>query len=320
MEHCKQEMQDKIAARHNPGAAPGAKPHAYAAIADVPPPSSDASGVHPAVEAANAAYFDPAPSLLTNPVDAEWLASASAHGDCSYEAYVALAGPLSACLDWDSALTASSPSPKPFLFDSGATTHISPLRSDFVSIMPIPPCGIRGVNGSVVYAAGTGRIKLSVGRGKSITLENALYVPSATVRLISVRALCDGPHAFRVSFSTTDVTIFDRSGALFFSGARVGRGLYALSGSAPVVASAFLAAPTLETWHHRLSHANYKSTMDVIARICAAGTPVNSSSPPPKCDSCILGKQTRTPVPKLREGVRSTERGTRRDVLCRRRW
>ncbi|KAI0370885.1 hypothetical protein BV20DRAFT_902049, partial [Pilatotrama ljubarskyi] len=58
-----------------------------------------------------------------------------------------------------------------------------------------------------------------------------------------------------------------------------------------------------------LGHANYRATHTVAKAVRASGTPVNLSSPPPKCDSCILGKQTRTPVPSVREGERSKERG-----------
>jgi transposase InsO family protein len=36
------------------------------------------------------------------------------------------------------------------------------------------------------------------------------------------------------------------------------------------------------------------------------GMPVDLSPTPPKCEACILGKQTRTAVPKLREGERAT--------------
>ena len=38
------------------------------------------------------------------------------------------------------------------------------------------------------------------------------------------------------------------------------------------------------------------------------GMPTNLSNLPPLCDHCILGKQTRTPVPKVREGGRATRR------------
>ena len=35
------------------------------------------------------------------------------------------------------------------------------------------------------------------------------------------------------------------------------------------------------------------------------GMPIDLSSSPPKCDSCILGKQMCSPVPKMREGARA---------------
>ncbi|OSC96219.1 hypothetical protein PYCCODRAFT_1351162, partial [Trametes coccinea BRFM310] len=58
-----------------------------------------------------------------------------------------------------------------------------------------------------------------------------------------------------------------------------------------------------------LGHANYKATFAVASRVKASGSAVDLTTVPPKCDSCILGKQTRTPVPKVREGIRSSERG-----------
>ncbi|EIW53066.1 uncharacterized protein TRAVEDRAFT_82838, partial [Trametes versicolor FP-101664 SS1] len=58
-----------------------------------------------------------------------------------------------------------------------------------------------------------------------------------------------------------------------------------------------------------LGHANYKATYLVARGARQNGTPVNISSAPPKCDACILGKQTRRAVPKSREGVRSKEKG-----------
>jgi hypothetical protein len=37
------------------------------------------------------------------------------------------------------------------------------------------------------------------------------------------------------------------------------------------------------------------------------GMPIDLSSLPPKCDSCILGKQTQSPVPKKRKGIRASK-------------
>src|ERR1700677_4955139 len=37
------------------------------------------------------------------------------------------------------------------------------------------------------------------------------------------------------------------------------------------------------------------------------GMPIDLSSLPPKCDHCAIGKQSRSPVPKIREGSKATK-------------
>lgn len=284
---------------------------AYFLSAAAPVPARAPEAAHSAASIVE--LPDGAPDQL--PVDdapLEWLAALDACGDSQYEAYLATADAFSVSANWDTAYSAGPDAAvEPFLFDSGASTHLSPVRGDFFELVPIAPRGIRGVNGSVIYATGIGKIRLSLGRGKHLILDHALHVPAASVRLISVRALCDGPHGYIVGFDSKGVTLRHRSGAAFFTGTRVGRGLYALSGSPPAVDSALAVslAPTLETWHRRLGHANFRATHSVASKVRAAGTPVNLSILPAKCDHCIMGKQTRSSVPKVREGVRSTERG-----------
>src|ERR1700722_4725513 len=47
------------------------------------------------------------------------------------------------------------------------------------------------------------------------------------------------------------------------------------------------------------------------------GMPIDLSTAPPKCDLCILAKQTQSSVPKVREGERATRRLERVHVdLC----
>ncbi|OSD02943.1 hypothetical protein PYCCODRAFT_1366416, partial [Trametes coccinea BRFM310] len=117
---------------------------------------------------------------------------------------------------------------------------------------------------------------------------------------------------YRVGFHADGVTIRQRNGDLFFEGQRTpGSPLFALPSASGASPSAFLATrvPDLETWHRRLGHANYRATYTVASQAHAAGMPTRIASAPPKCDACILGKQTRSAVPKTREGPRSTVRG-----------
>ncbi|PPQ88055.1 hypothetical protein CVT24_013339, partial [Panaeolus cyanescens] len=77
----------------------------------------------------------------------------------------------------------------PFIADSGASVHISPYRSDFDSITPLSPRSVKGIGGINLQALGTGNITLNTSPSASITLHNALYVPSAGIRLVSMKRL-----------------------------------------------------------------------------------------------------------------------------------
>ena len=87
----------------------------------------------------------------------------------------------------------------------------------------------------------------------------------------------------------------------------MGKRLYTLNMGSPLVEHSFIATRVrdMETWHRRLGHVNYKSVVDMSNKDMVKGMHINLFSAPPKCESCILGKQTKTPVPKIREGVRA---------------
>ena len=58
-------------------------------------------------------------------------------------------------------------------------------------------------------------------------------------------------------------------------------------------------APDLETLHRRLGHVNYQTLKDMISSGMIPGMPKYLlREDPPKCEFCVLGKQTKTPVPK----------------------
>src|SRR5882672_3466117 len=63
----------------------------------------------------------------------------------------------------------------PYCIDSGCTSHCSPIRSDFIDLMPIPHHAVCGMNGSSIPAIGVGTIRLKCGKGRKLTLKNALF-------------------------------------------------------------------------------------------------------------------------------------------------
>ncbi|TFY62134.1 hypothetical protein EVJ58_g4056 [Rhodofomes roseus] len=119
--------------------------------------------------------------------------------------------------------------PGPFLISSAASTHLSPKKADFCELRPITPRGIRDANGSVIYACGVGRVRLHIDRGASLVLDDVLYVPLATVRLVSVSALCNSASRYEVQFDDQGVRITKPDGSLVASGTLTSRRLYSLN-------------------------------------------------------------------------------------------
>ena len=213
-----------------------------------------------------------------------------------------------------------------FILDTGATCHISPERSDFKTLVPTDQHPIKGVGGAVVHAIGIGTVELHIAAGHTLILHNVLFVPASTVRLISVLALNEsGP--YRTIFDPVECCILNKSNTIIARGVvSKSRRLYLLSAPTLRVTHAkpkntvFYSTsriPNVESWHRRLGHCNTHTIIDMARSHSVEGMPIDLSAAPPKCDNCILGKQTRTPVPKVREGLRATRRLERVHVdLC----
>jgi hypothetical protein len=195
----------------------------------------------------------------------------------------------------------------PFILDSGASIHISPDRTDFIELRKISPRIIKGVSGTSISAIGIRKIHLRIAKGNTLILDPVLYVPQAAVRLISVRALASSQN-LATHFNETGCWITKPCGATLASGALVGSKLYTLNLESSLAEHAFISTrvPSIETWHRRLGHLNARSIVEMSDGNMVRGMHIDLSSEPAKCQHCILGKQTRTPVPKLREGVKAS--------------
>lgn len=132
-------------------------------------------------------------------------------------------------------------------FSSILASTLTPCKSDFCVLYPIAPRGIRGVNDSVFHAYGVRRVKLHRGKRRLPLLDNVLFVPHATIHLLSISAHCGSPSRPRVVFDHKLVFLLDRSGAILVSGLPFSRRLYALAGSPSSIDHASLAVrpPTL---------------------------------------------------------------------------
>jgi len=79
----------------------------------------------------------------------------------------------------------------PFCFNTGAMSHISPFRLDFIKLALMEPKEIHGVNSSSIPAIKIGVINIQCRKGRKFILNNALYAPQAALCLILVGKLGD---------------------------------------------------------------------------------------------------------------------------------
>jgi hypothetical protein len=82
---------------------------------------------------------------------------------------------------------AAIPTAGPFLLDTGATIHV--LTEHSLELHPITPQSIKGISDSMIYAMGIGKIKLTLGKGYHITLDDVLFMLNASICPI-LSALC----------------------------------------------------------------------------------------------------------------------------------
>ena len=205
----------------------------------------------------------------------------------------------------------------PFILDTGATCHISPKATDFKTLRRIPRHPVKGLAGSAVYAVGIGDIELHIASGHKLKLNNVLYIPDSSVRLISILAL-NKSGDYTTHFDSTSCWVTNKSNTVLVRGSISStKRLYVLSTKIPSVqhkkppdapTALYARVPDLETWHRRLSHCNTRTIMEMAKNGVLEGMPIDLSSLPPKCDHCTLGKQSRSPVPKTQEGSKAEKR------------
>ena len=203
----------------------------------------------------------------------------------------------------------------PFHVDTGSTIHISPEKSDFLTLKPTTARSVKGVGGSSITAIGMGSIKLHVVCSAYIILQNALYIPNATVHLISVSMLtCNNQAVAHFDKNSCWITNKSTSAIIAHGTLLPNKNLYSLALHSIHAEHAFTAqhTPDLKTLHRHLGHANHQTLKEMVSSGMIPGMPKDlHCEDPPKCEFCVLGKQTKTPVPKLCE-VGPGHRATRR--------
>ena len=246
------------------------------------------------------------------------LATSDIHASVNWSSHTrSLSDPTATAAAYSVGRVPINQSDLPFILDTGATCHISPEATDFKSLRTIKKHPVKGLGGSAVHTIGIGDIDLRIAGGHTLKLTDVLYIPESSVRLISILAL-NQSGSYMTHFDSDGCWVTNKSNTTLIRGSlSPSKRLYVLSTKAPSVQhkripylpmALHTRTPNIETWHRRLGHCNPQAIIDMAKNGVSKGMPIDLSSLPPKCDSCALGKQSRSSVLKKREGDKADRR------------
>lgn len=198
------------------------------------------------------------------------------------------------------------------VWDTGASTHMSPYRELFINFTPInPPKSIRAADKTTFEAIGKGDMRIEVpnGRGNShILLKDVLYTPNIAFTLISI-GHCDSA-GLHCTFGGNRCLLCNQSGQILAAIPKI-HGLYRFEHDSLMKPSACVAhtAISLSELHNRMGHISPVIAGRLVKENVIEGIKVDPSIPTRPCNACTKAKITRKPVPKQRASNLATHQG-----------
>ena len=180
-----------------------------------------------------------------------------------------------------------------WMVDSGATHHISPHRSDFISWTPTKGKVSLGGHAEINQIS-TGTVEIRpLGGDEIVHLQNVMHVPDAGAHYFSVSSLMQ--KGGQITFKDRKLTISVR-GQQITQGYQEGN-LFWINTSNTSLHAINTVALSTDLWHERMGHMSsqaLKRYKDSVKGIVI--NPSESIAHQP-CTGCALGKQTRSPFP-----------------------
>jgi hypothetical protein len=186
-----------------------------------------------------------------------------------------------------------------WIADTGATSHMTPHSSWFVTYHPhIIPVHI--ANNQIFHSAGIGDVIITPTDTSldPCQISHVLHVPNLQSNLFSVLHLVSH-HCFRVEIEG-QCTDFTQDGQQHFKASIEGNTAYMDVQTPPVSESALSAHAPLsrDLWHCDLCHIGANKLDQAIKHSVADGLQLNTQSPMSSlCEPCIHGKQHCDPFP-----------------------
>src|SRR6266702_1721885 len=162
---------------------------------------------------------------------------------------------LIASIDYPNVALLSHPTDLPFFLDSGTSSHISCIRSDFTTLQKLNELRkISGVGNASVFAVGVSTIVLRLPlTNTQLQLHNVLFAPEACVCLISIHQL--NKDCYVTVFQSSQCKLTDSTSTMLADCTPNSSNLYALPDTRaqvdanPIALPSLILSPNLETWH-----------------------------------------------------------------------
>jgi hypothetical protein len=171
------------------------------------------------------------------------------------------------------------------LIDSGASAHMTSCRDAMECYKSIPKIDISIGNKTKLHVAGSGNVKMTImveEKPVKSVIKDVLHVPSLGYNLLSVGAMSKGMTA---KFGGGICSIFAGSKKVA-QGTRVGN-VYILD-VCPETAVSCMTTISLETWHARLGHSNFRGIGNMISTKAVTGIdPKACKSSLSQCEACF---------------------------------
>ena len=204
--------------------------------------------------------------------------------------------------------------PGAVVIDSGTSSHVHSVRSDFAHVRKTKS-NIHGFGNGTTTVTGCGEAQLIAclpGRACTrLRLKDTCYTPKTSPSLVSVSRL-DAANCYTLFGQGRCVTFERADGGTLLRSALADKNVV-LTGSLGPDRLYHLDVPTdvshlaaehpharIEAIHKNLAHLSYPVLIDMIRRGRLAGIKLTKgelSSPPPPCPSCVRGKMTRASFP-----------------------
>jgi hypothetical protein len=184
--------------------------------------------------------------------------------------------------------------------DSGATSHLSNESRDFLNKKKVSNVNLNLANNQSTKIVGAGIASFTAdvfGEVKNVTLDNTLHVPDLRTNLLSVSKIAD--KGCEILFKKNHAIVFGADGDVKLIGDRVGDLYFVRVPRNSAFTSSNDNFSSLEIWHRRLGHVNYRDLVKAVANGSIEGVEAfDSTSRNTTCEVCCKGKMTRTSFPK----------------------